>query len=114
MVTKKKEEEKEEPKQPKVIEDEKQEAAARKEAKKQESPSFSLDSLIKEADKRIASDKHAMLVVPWVTIRDAALSLIENEKRYNLLYVDGRTSEGKGADKNLPRKTEERVEVHDG
>lgn len=64
-----------------------------------------LDALIAEAEDHISNpDGHALLVEGWVWLRDAAIKVIEDEKRYDLLYGDGRKSKGKGKDENLSER----------
>jgi hypothetical protein len=86
-------------------------AAPKKEEPKKEEPSLSkAESMAKEAEGHINEHTHALLKTHWQAAHDALVQVVEAEKRYDLLYGDGRITEGKDANKNLARETKNRVE----
>jgi hypothetical protein len=84
-------------------------------AKKKEEPVAKKAELtaaeIKEAALKHVSDAvHTLHSAAWQAVADSADQVIEDEKRYDLLYGAGRVTEGKDANKNLARKDATREE----
>ena len=77
-------------------------------AKKKSGPS--VEAMLEEVELHIVEDTHALLRTHWMNARDALVQVLEAEKRYDLLYGKGRKSVGPGANKNLARTDENRVE----
>lgn len=98
MVEKKKEE----VKVSKAKEEPKPEASKRK-----KDPSY--EELIALASRK-SGQGHSLLSTGWINVKDALLQAQEDEKRWHILYGEGRISEGEDANKNTVRDDKSRVE----